>query len=92
LTISTGEPGNYALTNMELLTADVRVVIPVFNRLSGKDNGGEGLNRDGIRDSRIVIVNNASTDGTAGFPARRPEIRATHNSRNRGCGSVCLTL
>lgn len=86
LTISTGEPIDYALTKMELLTADIRVVIPVFNQLSYTVNCVESLNRDGIRDSQIVIVNNASTDETAEFLASRPEIRAIHNSTNRGCG------
>jgi N-acetylglucosaminyl-diphospho-decaprenol L-rhamnosyltransferase len=79
-------PNDDALTNMELLTADIRVVIPVFNQLSYTANCVESLNRDGIRDSQIVIVNNASTDGTAGFLAGRPEIRAICNSTNRGCG------
>jgi len=31
LKISTGEPGDYALTKMEFLTTDIRVVVPVFN-------------------------------------------------------------
>lgn len=66
--------------------AKVSIVIPVFNQLSYTANCVESLNRDGIRDSQIVIVNNASTDGTAEFLAGRPEIRAIHNSTNRGCG------
>jgi N-acetylglucosaminyl-diphospho-decaprenol L-rhamnosyltransferase len=86
LTIPTGKPVDYALTNMESLTADIRVVIPVFNQLSYTANCVESLNRDGVLDSQIVIVNNASTDGTAEFLAGRPEIRAIHNPTNRGCG------
>jgi len=67
-------------------TLDIAVVIPVFNQLSYTVNCVESLNRNGIRDSQIVIVNNASTDGTVAFLASRPEIRALHNVANRGCG------
>jgi GT2 family glycosyltransferase len=64
----------------------VAIVIPVFNQLSYTINCLKSLNRSGIKDSQIVIVNNASTDGTVEFLASRPGIVVIHNSTNRGCG------
>ena len=65
---------------------DVTVTIPVFNQLHYTTQCVESLNRAGIADSQMIIVNNASTDGTAEFLGRRPVIRSIHNSLNRGCG------
>jgi N-acetylglucosaminyl-diphospho-decaprenol L-rhamnosyltransferase len=65
---------------------DVSFAIAVFNQLAYTKNCVESLNRAGVSDSQIIIINNASTDGTAEFLAARPEIRAIHNAENRGCG------
>jgi len=66
--------------------AEVSVVIAVFNQLSFTQGCVESLNRAGIAGEQIIIVNNASTDGTAKFLALRPEIRVIHNENNLGCG------
>ena len=66
--------------------ANVSIVIPVFNQLAYTQGCVESLNRAGIADGQIIIVNNASTDGTKEFLATRPEIRTIHNSKNLGCG------
>lgn len=65
---------------------DVSIVIPVFNQLAYTRQCLESLGRAGVADGQIIVVNNASTDGTASFLARRPEIRTIHNPENRGCG------
>ncbi len=65
--------------------SDITIIIPVFNQLSYTANCVESLNRAGLPDSQIVIVNNASTDGTAEYLAGRPQILAIHNTQNRCC-------
>jgi N-acetylglucosaminyl-diphospho-decaprenol L-rhamnosyltransferase len=66
--------------------AKVSIVIPVFNQLHYTRQCLDSLNRAGVADGQIIIVNNASTDGTAEFLAVRPGIRVLHNTENRGCG------
>jgi GT2 family glycosyltransferase len=65
---------------------DVSLVIPVFNQLAYTRQCLDSLGRAGIADHQVIIVNNASTDGTAEFLAARPEIRTISNLENRGCG------
>jgi N-acetylglucosaminyl-diphospho-decaprenol L-rhamnosyltransferase len=65
---------------------DVSIVIPVFNQLAYTRQCLDSLGRAGMADSQIIIVNNASIDGTAEFLAARPEIRTITNPENRGCG------
>jgi len=64
----------------------VAIVIPVFNQLHYTLQCLDSLNRAGVADNQIIIVNNASTDGTAEFLAARPQIRTINNAENRGCG------
>ncbi len=66
--------------------AKVAVVVPVFNQLPYTRKCVDSLNRAGVADAQITIVNNGSTDGTREFLATRPEIRTLHNDANRGCG------
>ena len=66
--------------------AKVAIVIPVFNQLHYTRQCLDSLNRAGVADGQIIIVNNASTDGTAEFLATRPQIRTINNAENRGCG------
>jgi len=67
---------------------DITVTIPVLNELHYTVQCVESLNGAGIADSQMVIVNNASTDGTREFLASRPQIRAIHNAENLGCGTA----
>jgi len=62
------------------------VTIPVFNQLHYTKQCLETLNHAGITDPQIIIINNASTDGTADFLASRPQIQAVNNETNTGCG------
>jgi GT2 family glycosyltransferase len=70
----------------ETQLSDATIVIPVLNQLSYTANCLQFLNRAGILDSQIVVVNNASTDGTADFLAARQQIHVIHNAENRSCG------
>jgi N-acetylglucosaminyl-diphospho-decaprenol L-rhamnosyltransferase len=76
--------GSVRKTN--LFSMDVSIVIPVFNQLAYTRQCLESLGRAGVADGQIIIINNASTDGTAEFLTARPEIRTIHNPQNRGCG------
>jgi N-acetylglucosaminyl-diphospho-decaprenol L-rhamnosyltransferase len=67
---------------------DVTIVIPVFNQLHFTRQCLESLNVAGCDDSMIVVVNNASTDGTAEFLAARPRLRVIHNPENRACAAA----
>jgi len=62
------------------------VVIPVFNQLNYTRQCVETLNRAGVADAQLIIINNASTDGTAEFLATHPQIHAVNNADNVGCG------
>jgi GT2 family glycosyltransferase len=66
--------------------AKVAIVIPVFNQLHYTRTCLDSLHRAGVTDAQVIIVNNASTDGTKEFLATRPGICAIHNEANRGCG------
>ena len=66
--------------------SNISLVIPVFNQLHYTRQCLDSLNRAGVADGQIIIVNNASTDGTAEFLANRPQIRTINNPENRGCG------
>ena len=66
--------------------AKIAIVIPVFNQLHYTRQCVASLNRAGVADAQIIIVNNASTDGTAEFLAAHPEIRVVSNKTNIGCG------
>jgi GT2 family glycosyltransferase len=64
---------------------DVSVVIPVFNQLDYTAQCLDSLNRAGVADSEIVVINNGSTDGTKEYLEHRREIRVISNETNQGC-------
>jgi N-acetylglucosaminyl-diphospho-decaprenol L-rhamnosyltransferase len=73
-------------TPSDLGQSKAAIVIPVFNQLHYTRQCLDGLNRAGVTDGQIIIINNASTDGTAEFLAARPQVRTINNADNRGCG------
>ena len=73
---------------MSLKPADSSVVIPVFNQLRYTTDCLESLRRDGVRDEAVVVVDNASSDGTREFLASNPAIRTIHNDTNLGCAAA----
>jgi N-acetylglucosaminyl-diphospho-decaprenol L-rhamnosyltransferase len=68
--------------------SDVTIVIPVFNQLAYTKGCVESLRAAGIADEQIIIINNASADGTVEFLAANPRIQAIHNPQNLGCGGA----
>ena len=66
--------------------AEIAIVIPVFNQLNYTSQCVASLNCGGVADAQMIIVNNASTDGTAEFLAAHPDIRVVNNETNIGCG------
>ena len=67
---------------------DTTVVIPVHNQLPYTRQCLDSLNASGVTDARIVVVNNASTDGTAEFLVTRPTLRVITNTENRACAAA----
>jgi GT2 family glycosyltransferase len=65
---------------------DVAIVIPVFNQVEYTEMCLDSLRAAGVKDSQIVVVDNASTDGTVRLLAERPELNVIRNSTNHGCG------
>ncbi len=72
----------------EPMHAGVAFVIPVFNQLTYTTQCLESLNRNGVADAQVVVVNNASTDGTGAFLAGRSELRTITNPTNVGCAAA----
>ncbi len=62
------------------------IVVPVFNQLAYTRGCLDSLRDAGLPDSKILVINNGSTDGTRDFLAGRPELKVIHNAENRGCG------
>ena len=67
---------------------DAAIVIPVFNQLHYTRQCLDSLNACGYPDSMIVVVNNASTDGTKEFLDGRPALHVIHNDTNRACAAA----
>lgn len=67
---------------------DAVIVIPVFNQLHYTRQCLNSLNACGYPDSMIVVVNNASTDGTKEFLDGRQGLRVIHNATNRACAAA----
>jgi GT2 family glycosyltransferase len=67
---------------------DVTIVIPVLNQLRFTEQCLDTLRAAGVPESRIVVVDNGSTDGTAAYLAARPGIKVIHNDANLGCGGA----
>jgi GT2 family glycosyltransferase len=64
------------------------IVIPVFNQLHYTRQCLDSLNRSGCSDAMIVVINNASTDGTTQYLAERPGLRVINNVENRACAAA----
>jgi N-acetylglucosaminyl-diphospho-decaprenol L-rhamnosyltransferase len=67
---------------------DVTFVIPVFNQLDYTAPCLDSLNRAGVPDNAVVVVDNGSSDGTAAFLAGRPGLRVLRNPANVGCSAA----
>jgi N-acetylglucosaminyl-diphospho-decaprenol L-rhamnosyltransferase len=64
------------------------IVIPVFNQWSYTAGCLDGLLRSGVSGSSVVVVDNASADGTADRLAGYPGVNVIRNDTNRGCAGA----
>ena len=62
------------------------IVIPVLNQLQYTRQCVESLSKGGVPPSALFIINNGSTDGTAGWLDQRADIPHISNPVNLGCG------
>ena len=62
----------------------VTVVITTTNGMKWLPNCIEALRQQTHQDFDLVVVNNASTDGSAEWLQQQPDIRTLHNDRNLG--------
>ncbi len=67
---------------------DMNFVIAVANDLESITRCLDSLGRSGVPDSDIVVVDNASIDGTREFLAARPFLRVISNTTDRGRGAA----
>ena len=67
---------------------DATIVIPVCDQIAYTKQCLTSLNAAGCPDTMIVIVDNASTDGTAEFLAQRTGLRVIRNPENRACAAA----
>lgn len=64
------------------------VVIPVFNQLAFTRQCLESLQRHTTIAARVIVVDNGSTDGTAGCLREFPQIKVIRNAENLGCAAA----
>jgi N-acetylglucosaminyl-diphospho-decaprenol L-rhamnosyltransferase len=69
-------------------SAGAGVVIPVLNQVEYTIGCLDGLRRHGEGVSRVVVVDNGSTDGTAEEMSRRPDVTVLRNPENLGCAAA----
>lgn len=67
---------------------DATFVIPVFNQWHYTAQCLKSLNDTGVADAQIIVVDNASSDGTGAALAARPQLRTITNPTNRGCSAA----
>ena len=63
-------------------------VIPVFNQVEYTRQCLDSLLADGVPAAEVVVVDNASTDGTRELLASRPGLHVIANDRNLGCSAA----
>ena len=64
------------------------VVIPVLNQLHYTQQCVQSLLAGGVDAADILVIDNASTDGTAAWLAGQPGLRTLSNRVNLGCGGA----
>ena len=67
---------------------EVAIVIPVYNQWHLTVGCLDSMRDAGVPASAVVVVDNASTDGTAAGLAARPGINVIRNQSNRGCSGA----
>src|ERR1051325_10872677 len=80
---TTNAPPRTRRTNYQ----DVTIAIAVYNQAHYTRQCLESLNKAGISDSQIIVIDNASTDETPELLASRPKLNVIRNSINRFCSA-----
>jgi N-acetylglucosaminyl-diphospho-decaprenol L-rhamnosyltransferase len=70
------------------LCMDAAIVIAVFNQVEYTQKCLDSLREAGVPDTRIYVVDNASTDDTPALLTARPKLNVIRNQTNRGCGGA----
>jgi GT2 family glycosyltransferase len=79
---------NRSLRTMNASMAQIGIVIPVLNQLRYTQQCLADLQPDIDRGVRVVVVNNASTDGSHQWLSAQSNIQIIHNQENKGCASA----
>jgi len=66
----------------------VSIIVPLYNQLAYTKGCLEGLRRTVQPDTEIILVDNASSDGTADFLTTLTGVQVIANSENRGCAGA----
>lgn len=74
--------------HVEQETAHIGVVIPLYNQLDYTRQCLESLYSTGPADGRYVVVDNASSDGTADYLAHQTGLVVVANTENLGCAAA----
>lgn len=67
----------------------VSIVIPLYNQLAFTRGCLESLRQSGAKDSEIILVDNASSDGTADYLATLSGVSVISNTENLGFAGAC---
>src|ERR1043166_426300 len=67
---------------------DFAIVIPVFNQLQYTKGCLESLREELANQTEVIVVDNASSDGTHEFLASRSDITLLTNGKNTGCAAA----
>ena len=69
-------------------TVKVSIIVPLYNQLAYTKGCLEGLRRTVQPDTEIILIDNASSDGTAEFLATLSGVQVIANTENRGCAGA----
>ena len=71
------------------IAAPVSIVIPLYNQLEYTRGCLESLRRTTVADVELILVDNASSDGTADYLQTVPDLVLIANRENRGFAGAC---
>ncbi len=73
----------------ERIATMVSIVIPLYNQLEYTRDCLESLRRTTSEDVELILVDNASSDGTADYLKTMPDLVVIANLENRGFAGAC---
>jgi len=66
----------------------ISIIVPLYNQLAYTKGCLEGLRRTVQPDTEVILVDNASSDGTAEFLTTLTGVQVIANRENRGCAGA----